>query len=101
MFGPEVSRRVRVMSKAGFEDRLLRLGDPTVWFVKGADRLDNLRSMRTSTPEFRAKQIAETRRMYVPLMDRLVEASGEERDEAVKLRELLLAELRALEAMAA
>jgi (p)ppGpp synthase/HD superfamily hydrolase len=76
VFGPEVTRRVLLMSKlpkAGFRARLEAHGDWHVLAVKVADRIDNNRHMTLSSPEFRAKQVAETKDMYYPLADLLVD----------------------------
>ena len=75
--GADNSRRVMLMSKKpkqGFHQRLLDHADYKVLMVKGADRLDNLRSFTQETPRtFIEKQIKETRELYYPLMATLVE----------------------------
>lgn len=76
VFGADVARRVMLMSKVpkvGFKTRLVRHGDWMVWLVKASDRIDNLRTMDNSPKTFRDKQVAETREMYYPLMDLLVD----------------------------
>lgn len=81
IYGSEISRRVMLMSKKpkqGFHKRLLDFADWKVLLVKGCDRLDNIRSLKNSPVEFQQKQIKETREMYYPLMDKLVERTPEE-----------------------
>lgn len=99
IFGGAVSQRILLMSKrpkAGFRRRLETYGDWHVLSVKGADRLDNIRHTVESSPEFRAKQVAETRDMYYPLMDLLMERVEGEAKEVVAgcktLRDLLRSE---------
>lgn len=75
-FGPEISRGILLMSKRpkqGFVKRLLSFGAWGVLAVKVADRIDNLRHLTLSTPEFRAKQVAETRAIYYGIAQHLVE----------------------------
>lgn len=92
VFGEGVSRRVMLMSKKpkhGYVERLIAVGDWKVWTIKGCDRLDNNRSLHGSRPEFRAKQVKETRELYYPLMDRLCEHAPAEQRDRVGLRTLL------------
>jgi len=94
-FGPDVSRRVLLMSKrpkTGYVQRLFDMGDWKVWTVKGCDRLDNNRALPLSRPAFRAKQVKETRELYYPLMDLLCEqAPVDHRERVGRLRALLRA----------
>jgi GTP pyrophosphokinase len=96
VFGAEVGRNVMLMSKKpkqGFHQRLLDHADWRVLIVKGCDRLDNVRSLVGSSPEFRAKQIKETRLMYYPLMDVLIERAPDDvLPQVRRLKALLLAE---------
>jgi (p)ppGpp synthase/HD superfamily hydrolase len=93
VFGAEISHRVMLMSKKpkqGYVQRLIEVGDWKVWTVKGCDRLDNNRSLPLSRPEFRLKQVKETREIYYPLMDMLCDkAPSEQRDKVARLRSLL------------
>jgi len=69
LFGPEVARRVRLLSKVpkdGYLDRLRDADDHTL-LLKACDRLDNLRSLEQADAEFRQKQITETAVKYLPL----------------------------------
>lgn len=75
---PAVARGVLLMSKKpkqGFMERLVAHGTWREFAVKIADRIDNLRSLGNSTPEFRAKQVAETRELYLPMCELLRSAS--------------------------
>jgi guanosine-3',5'-bis(diphosphate) 3'-pyrophosphohydrolase len=79
LFGPAICRSVLLVSKrpkAGFLKRLRRHGTWRELAVKVADRIDNLRSLGNSTPEFRAKQIQETLAHYPDLVERM-EASAD------------------------
>jgi GTP pyrophosphokinase len=93
VFGAEVSRKVLLMSKKpkqGYMKRLIDSGDWRVWTVKGCDRLDNNRALPQSRPEFRLKQVKETRAQYYPLMDLLCDrAPSDQREKAARLRTLL------------
>lgn len=91
--GEEVSRRVLLASKTpkeGFRERLVRFGDWKVWVVKIADRIDNLRSLGNSPPEFRRKQCDETVAMYLPLCDLAIQKAPEENRESVRDLAILL-----------
>jgi guanosine-3',5'-bis(diphosphate) 3'-pyrophosphohydrolase len=75
-FGHEVARIVALLSKVpkeGYHERLLNYGDWAVYLIKACDRLDNLRSLEGSSPEFRAKQVKETRQLYYPLFNKMTE----------------------------
>ena len=77
-WGADVARLVQLVSKKpkeGYLERLAAYGDWRALLVKAADRLDNVRSLDVPevSPEFRARQIAETRDHYLPLFDRLLE----------------------------
>ena len=74
-FGHKVVTSVKVLSKTPKEGYLDRFNACTFWWpyvVKGCDRLDNNRTLHCCTPEFRAKQVAETREKYYPLFDRMM-----------------------------
>lgn len=80
-FGSEVRRIVALLSKVpkeGYIDRLGAFADWKTLTVKACDRLDNLRSMDQAGPEFRTKQIKETREVYAPLFNRMVDVSPRE-----------------------
>ena len=94
--GTEVVTTVKTVSKDPKEGYLERFFMSTNWrayLVKACDRLDNLRSMGSCGPEFRKKQVAETREKYYPLFDRMVELVPTElRPRAQRLRDLVRAE---------
>ena len=75
-WGPDVARLVQLLSKVpkeGYIERLATYGDWRARLVKAADRLDNLRSLgeHQVTAAFRERQLTETRRLYLPLLERL------------------------------
>ncbi|MFO0760568.1 MAG: hypothetical protein U0359_29070 [Byssovorax sp.] len=92
-FGADVCNIVKVLSKVpkeGYLDRFYVCTDWRPYFVKACDRLDNLRSLSQATPEFRKKQVAETRDKYYRLFDRMVVLTPEGyRDGVRRLRELI------------
>ena len=100
--GAENSRRVMLMSKKpkqGFHQRLIDHADYKVLMVKGADRLDNLRSLAEAKSEFIRKQVKETRELYYPLMALMVDRTpADSRDRARKLQSLILTATEALAA---
>ena len=74
-FGPRVAMTTKILSKTPPEGYLDRFNTCTFWWpyiAKGCDRLDNLRSLPGTKPEFRAKQVNETREKYFPLFDRMM-----------------------------
>lgn len=96
MFGEDMSRRLRLLSKVpkeGFLDRLRHYGDGIVLAVKIADRIDNLRTLDGCTPEFIAAQVAETTEHYITLANLGVERGDHTN---VRLRDILLAEIARL-----
>lgn len=106
-FGAHVAHTVGLVSKnpkAGYLRRLRMHGTWEAYFVKGCDRLHNLRTLEAGSLAFRAKQLDETERDYDPLFDRMVEiCPDEERDGARRLRRLIhdeVAEQRRLLALA-
>ena len=70
-FGPEVARRVRILTKEPKEDYVKRLwtADGETVLLKLCDRLDNLRSLPGCDEAFQAKIVKETRELYVPLFE--------------------------------
>lgn len=92
-FGSDVCNIVKVLSKVpkeGYLDRFFVCTDWRPYFVKACDRLDNLRSLSQASPEFRRKQVTETRDKYYRLFDRMVVLTPEEhRDGVRRLRELV------------
>lgn len=76
-FGRTVARLVRCLSKKPKEGYLARLSaaDWRTLVIKACDRLDNLRSLDRPgvPPEFRSKQVAETKEGYFGLFDRLAQ----------------------------
>jgi len=80
-FGTDVVCIIKTLSKApkeGYLDRFHMCTDWRPYVIKGCDRLDNLRSLGSATPEFRLKQIAETQHKYFPLFDRMLELAPNE-----------------------
>jgi GTP pyrophosphokinase len=92
-FGSDVCTIVKVLSKVpkeGYLDRFFVCTDWRPYFVKACDRLDNLRSLSQASPEFRRKQVTETRDKYYRLFDRMVVLTPDEyRDGVRRLRELV------------
>ena len=96
--GIEVSKRIALCSKVpkqGFEKRLQLHADWITLAVKVADRIDNLRSLGPDQA-FRQKQCDETRYMYLPLADLMIQRSaGSDCMEKVEqLRRLLIVSLQ-------
>ena len=89
-FGPVVAQIVRDVTKKpsyGYYERLLENGDWRSLFVKGADRLDNLRTLGSCKPEKQQRKIEETIIKIYPLLDRLVKIAPKKyRDSAKWLR---------------
>lgn len=80
-FGADVCHIVKTLSKApkeGYLDRFYMSTDWRPYVIKGCDRLDNLRSLASSTHEFRLKQLSETQQKYFPLFDRMLELTPNE-----------------------
>lgn len=74
LFGSEVTKTVKLLSKVPKENyyqRLLDLGNQKIWTIKGCDRLDNLRSLQAGSLEFQKKQIEDTRRNIFPMLYKL------------------------------
>jgi GTP pyrophosphokinase len=74
-FGSDVCSIVKVLSKdpkEGYLDRFMTCTDWRPYLIKACDRLDNLRSLSSATPEFQEKQIRETRDKYLRLFDRML-----------------------------
>lgn len=90
-FGSDICGIVKVLSKTpkdGYLDRFYVSTDWRPYFCKACDRLDNLKSLEQATPEFRAKQVAETKDRYFRLFDRMVTLTPEEyRDGVRRLRD--------------
>lgn len=77
-FGEEPTTLVTLLSKVpkdGYHQRLANCHNWKVLTLKLCDRLDNLRSLMVegTTPEFHKKQIKETKEIYYPLFDHLLE----------------------------
>lgn len=70
-FGPVVARHVRILTKDPKEGYVKRLwaADSDTILAKACDRLDNLRTLKGTSPEFQAKQLKETRDVYLPLFE--------------------------------
>jgi (p)ppGpp synthase/HD superfamily hydrolase len=93
--GAENSKRVMLMSKKpkqGFHQRLLDHADWKTLIVKMVDRLDNVRSLLNSSPEFIAKQVKETHELYYPLMTVVMERTPVEYQSKVRKLQALLVE---------
>jgi GTP diphosphokinase / guanosine-3',5'-bis(diphosphate) 3'-diphosphatase len=74
-FGKDVVRLVKTMSKVpeeGYLDRFYRCQDWRPYLIKACDRLDNLRSLDSTSIEFKNKQRAETRDKYYPLFRQMM-----------------------------
>ena len=76
--------------KEGYHERLERFADWRTLVVKFADRIHNLRRLEGTDLAFQEKQIDETRRLYLPLVDRLMEIiPRKHRRGALRIRDLL------------
>jgi (p)ppGpp synthase/HD superfamily hydrolase len=99
-FGARVSSIVSLLSKVpkeGYHERLEAFGTWETFLVKGCDRLDNLRSMGQATEAFRTKQIAETRKLYYALFNRMVDlAPSQMRDATSGLRDKIVSTTESL-----
>jgi GTP pyrophosphokinase len=74
-FGRDICSIIKPLTKdpkEGYHDRLLMCTDWRVYFAKGCDRLDNLRSLGETSIEFQRKQVAETKDRYYRIFDRMV-----------------------------
>lgn len=74
-FGRRVTLWLKFLTKdpkEGYHERLVECGIWEVWTTKLADRLHNVRTLGTCTPEKQRKQILETKNLYLPLADRLL-----------------------------
>ncbi len=95
--GREVARRAALLKKTGRGDQtylpdLVEYGDWKTLFVKGFDRLDNLRSLHQCDVAKQLKQTIETREKYLPLFERLIEMTPfEHHRRARKLYDLIAA----------
>ena len=84
-FGAEVGTLVKLLSKVpkqGYAERLFDFGDWRAMMVKACDRLDNLRSLGSASTEFRVKQVNETRKVYYPIFNRMVDIAPPEHGKA-------------------
>lgn len=77
-FGSNVTSFVTILSKVpkeGYHERLNNCWDWQVLVLKACDRLDNLRSLMVpgTSVEFQKRQLKETKEVYFPLFDRMVE----------------------------
>lgn len=85
-FGADVAGIVMLLSKVPKEGYLERFHLCTDWrpyVIKACDRLDNLRSLGGSSRAFQQKQLAETRRHYYDLLDRMMRLTPDEYRERV------------------
>ena len=86
LLGAEVASTVKLCSKLpkeNFLERLMQFGTWRVLLIKGADRLDNLRTLGPDEA-FQRKQIEETRSKYYPILDRMVELAPKEHKKGAK-----------------
>lgn len=102
LFGTEVSLMVTMLTKdpvEGYYNRLMKFASARTLILKGCDNLSNMRTLEGCTPEFRAKQIRQSREHVFPLMDRAVHlAKGTPYlDAAYTVRALLTRQVAALE----
>jgi (p)ppGpp synthase/HD superfamily hydrolase len=84
-WGSEPARIIGLLSKIpkeGYIDRLHKFADWPVLLIKACDRSDNLGSMEEATPEFIVKQVNETRNIYYPLFNKMVEIAPTMHQEA-------------------
>jgi (p)ppGpp synthase/HD superfamily hydrolase len=77
-FGSEVVSIIKLLSKMpkdGYHDRLSNCHNWKILTIKMCDRLDNLRSLMIpgTTLEFQKKQVKETKEIYFPLFDQLLQ----------------------------
>ncbi len=78
IFGKRVCTLVKLLTKETglpkdqYFPRLLS-GPPEAWLIKLADRLHNLETLSSCTPQKQLKQIKETREKYFPLCRKLAE----------------------------
>jgi guanosine-3',5'-bis(diphosphate) 3'-pyrophosphohydrolase len=81
LFGADVAGMVVTLSKVpkeGYLDRFLLSTDWRPYAIKACDRLDNLRSLGSTSVEFQRKQFDETRTKYYPLFDRMMDLAPPE-----------------------
>lgn len=77
-FGSEPVTMIKLLSKVpkeGYHDRLNNCKNWKAIAIKACDRLDNLRSLMIpgTTEEFQKKQVKETKELYFPLFDQLLQ----------------------------
>lgn len=100
LIGPEGAQGVLLMSKRPKTNFISRLTTHATWrelAVKVADRIDNLRHLAHSSPEFRAKQVTETTQLYLTLAALLQEKVPiEHAAAAARLQRLLIDALAAV-----
>jgi GTP pyrophosphokinase len=79
-WGPTVARMVMLVTNTvpGHEARLAAYGDWKALTLKLVDRLHNLRTLSGVSVERAARKRAETREVYYPLFDRLLELAPPE-----------------------
>ncbi|MFH1047999.1 MAG: HD domain-containing protein [Patescibacteria group bacterium] len=80
IYGLEVSRIVRLLSKVpkdGYLERLDTFGDWKVRLIKACDRLHNLRSLAGTEPNFQHKIADETREHYIHLLGEMLQTMPE------------------------
>lgn len=77
-FGSDVATIIKYLSKTpkeGYHDRLINCMNWQILALKACDRLDNLRSLMVpgTTVEFQKKQLKETKEVYFPIFDKLLD----------------------------
>lgn len=97
IFGEDVVRIVKCLSKdpkEGYVERLMLCSDWRVLALKGADRLDNLRSLRHGNKQFQEKQIEESIVKYLPVFQRMVDLAPDHiRSRVQDLKDLIMREI--------
>lgn len=102
-FGTEVALMVTMLTKdpvEGYYGRLARFASARTLILKGCDNLSNMRTLEGCTPEFRAKQIRQSKEHVFPLMERAVYLAKDTPylNAAYKVRDFLKRQVAALEA---
>lgn len=81
VFGADVVRLVKTLSKVpknGYLGRFYRCNDWRPYVIKACDRLDNLRSLNQTDPEFQLKIMKETKDLYLPLFRHMTQITPTE-----------------------
>jgi (p)ppGpp synthase/HD superfamily hydrolase len=96
-FGPDVVAMVKTLSKVpkeGYLERFYVSGDWRPFMIKACDRLDNIRSLSQTSPEFQRKQLKETAEKYVPLIDHMCKITPDAyKERSFTIRRMIISEL--------